>query len=138
MVSSTSMFTACRTACMPASPARNTSSSVPGGNRTAKLAAIREAQARGQPSLVGTVSTGNLTLLPDGSVTYTPPANFSGTATFGYTLSDGIATATVATTIVETKTISATVNGNAITQTALLYVIEPIFEHSFAEQSYGF
>ena len=25
-----------------------------------------------------------------------------------------------------------------ITQTALLYVIEPIFEHSFAEQSYGF
>ncbi len=40
-------------------------------------------------SLVGAVSTGNLSLLPDGSVSYTPPANFSGTATFTYQVDEG-------------------------------------------------
>lgn len=36
--------------------------------------------------MVGTVSTGTLTLRPDGSFTYTPPRNFTGLVTFRYRL----------------------------------------------------
>jgi uncharacterized repeat protein (TIGR01451 family) len=50
---------------------------------------------------VGTASSGTALLAPDGTVTYTPAAAFSGLATFGYTAGDGFGSgqATVTVTV---------------------------------------
>jgi len=40
-------------------------------------------------SAVSNPSNGSVVLNPDGTVTFTPDANFNGTATFDYTISDG-------------------------------------------------
>ena len=50
---------------------------------------------------VGTASTGTV-MLTSGTVTYVPPANFNGTATFNYTVSDGSATDTATVTVTVT------------------------------------
>ncbi|MBI1915181.1 MAG: cadherin-like domain-containing protein [Planctomycetes bacterium] len=58
-------------------------------------------------TVTGFISTsahgGSVSVAADGTFTYTPPANFSGTDTFSYTLSDGrggTATGTVAATVI--------------------------------------
>ncbi len=56
-------------------------------------------------SLVGNVTNGTLTLNANGSFTYTPNANFSGTDTFTYRASDGSLTSGVTTV---TITVAAT------------------------------
>jgi hypothetical protein len=48
-------------------------------------------------TLVSNVTTGTLTLNPNGSFTYTPPAGFSGTATFTYRANDSAGQSNVAT-----------------------------------------
>lgn len=64
-----------------------------------------DADANGNPLtavLVAGVATGTLTFNPDGSFAYTPPADFSGSASFTYQVDDGMArsnTATVTLTI---------------------------------------
>jgi VCBS repeat-containing protein len=54
-------------------------------------------------ALVGAVTNGTLTLRPDGSFTYTPGTNFSGTATFTYQARDG-STSSATTTVTLTVT----------------------------------
>jgi uncharacterized delta-60 repeat protein len=48
-------------------------------------------------AVVSPPATGTIVLNPDGSFTYTPAPGFTGTATFTYAASDGIATSNVAT-----------------------------------------
>ena len=48
-------------------------------------------------ALIGSVSSGTLALQPNGSFTYTPAANFNGTATFTYQASDGSASSSTVT-----------------------------------------
>ncbi|BAP58128.1 VCBS repeat-containing protein [Thioploca ingrica] len=50
-------------------------------------------------TLTTPTSHGTVTLNPDGSFTYTPAANFSGTDSYTYTVSDGQATSTATVTI---------------------------------------
>jgi VCBS repeat-containing protein len=50
--------------------------------------------------LVSSVSHGTLTLNSDGSLDYTPEANFSGTDTFTYSAYDGTASSTIATVMI--------------------------------------
>jgi VCBS repeat-containing protein len=52
-------------------------------------------------SVVSTVSHGQLSWQSDGSFIYTPDANFAGTDEFHYRVSDGIATSTAATVVID-------------------------------------
>ena len=48
-------------------------------------------------TLIGSVSNGTLALQPNGSFTYSPAANFNGTATFTYQARDGSASSSTVT-----------------------------------------
>ncbi len=50
---------------------------------------------------------GNVVLNPDGTVTFTPDANFNGIATFSYTVTDGSLTSNAATVTVTVAAVSA-------------------------------
>jgi hypothetical protein len=58
--------------------------------------------------LVGTVSSGSLTLTSDGSFTYLPPANFSGSDRFTYRATDTLANSTIAEVIIEVTKFNGT------------------------------
>ena len=71
----------------------------------ADLVTPNDTDADGDPLVISAVSNpvnGTVALNPDGSITFTPTANFHGAASFDYTISDGTggtATATVAITV---------------------------------------
>src|SRR5690606_13030037 len=59
-----------------------------------------------------TVTTGTVTINPDGTLTYTPPTDYVGTAVITYEISDGkggTATATVTVTVTENRSIAINV-----------------------------
>ncbi len=58
------------------------------------------------PSLVSGPSNGTLTLNSDGSFTYTPNANFNGTDTFTYKVSDGTLDSNVATVTITVNAVN--------------------------------
>jgi len=64
-------------------------------------------------SAVSNPSNGSVVLNPDGTVTFTPNANFHGTATFDYTISDGNGGTDTATVTVNVGSVNdAPVDGN--------------------------
>lgn len=75
--------------------------------------------------LVSNVTNGTLALNPNGSFTYTPASNFSGTATFTYRASDGTTTSntvTVTITVIDLppNSLFGTVTSGSFTQSGLL------------------
>jgi large repetitive protein len=74
----------------------------------------------GDPVMVtaATAANGTVVINPDGTVTYTPKANFNGTDTITYTISDGkggTSTATVTVTVAPVNDPPVAVNDNAAT-----------------------
>ncbi len=79
-----------------------------------------DTDADGDPLTVTAVSAANgtVTINPDGTVTYTPNANFNGTDTVTYTISDGkggTSTSTVAVTVNPVNDIPVAINDTATT-----------------------
>jgi len=103
-------------------------------------------------SLVSGPASGTLSLSPDGSFTYTPASNFTGTATFRYRASDGAnASSSDATVTIEVRDLSsgtvcydggATATGARVTLswTAAAsgdVTIRATASHAYADNTYG-
>lgn len=83
-------------------------------------ALANDSDAEGDPLIVtgATATNGLVVINADGTVTYTPNANFSGTDTITYTISDGnggTATATIIVTVTPVNDPPVAANDNAVT-----------------------
>ena len=68
-------------------------------------------------------SSGTVRINPDKTVTFTPTAGFVGSATFGYTISDGSATATANVTVTVTQAANRAPTANPDTATMALVTV---------------
>jgi large repetitive protein len=86
--------------------------------RVAVLANDRDADGDPLTVTAATAPNGTVTINPDGTITYTPNANFNGTDTITYTVSDGkggTTTATVTVTVNAVNDVPVAVNDVATT-----------------------
>ena len=94
-----------------------------------------DTDADGDPLVVTAASAPNGTVVinPDGTITYTPRANFNGTDTITYTISDGkggTSTATVTVTVTPVNDAPVAVNDVAATNEDTPLVIAPLVNDS--------
>ena len=102
-------------------PVANPSSAVTNEDTPIILPVLaNDTDADGDPLTVTAASAANgiVTILPDGTVRYTPNANFNGADTITYTISDGkggTSTSTVTVTVNSVNDVPVAVNDNATT-----------------------
>jgi large repetitive protein len=94
-----------------------------------------DSDADGDPLVVTAASAPNGTVVinPDGTITYTPRANFNGTDTITYTISDGkggFSTATITVTVIPVNDPPVAVNDVAATNEDTPLVISPLVNDS--------
>jgi large repetitive protein len=90
-----------------------------------------DSDADGNPLTVTAASalSGTVVINPDGTITYTPNANFNGTDTITYTISDGMggtSTATVAVSVAPVNDPPVAVNDTATTNEDTPLIIAPL------------